>query len=280
MIVVGLYCAALFVLTFLMTKEHIKTAPKKSSIASDLGTLLNNAPWWILLGGVLFFNFFGAIRYAVIPFFFATLIAADAHVSILSWDVLFYSGLFLGVGEVANMIGVACTPVITKYIGKKSTYLFSLIGLAVFSIAFFFVPTSGSSAFLAMIVLQLLVNICSGFIAPLVWSMYADVSDYAEWKFKTASTGLIFSSSSMAQKFGGAIGGAAVMWFLAGFGFDTTPGAVQGDLAITGLRLLMSWIPAAVALIAAVFIMIYPLTTKRMNEIAVALRVQREETND
>lgn len=280
MIVVGLYCAALFVLTFLMTKEHIKTAPKKSSIASDLGTLLNNAPWWILLGGVLFFNFFGAIRYAVIPFFFATLIAADAHVSILSWDVLFYSGLFLGVGEVANMIGVACTPVITKYIGKKSTYLFSLIGLAVFSIAFFFVPTSGSSAFLAMIVLQLLVNICSGFIAPLVWSMYADVSDYAEWKFKTASTGLIFSSSSMAQKFGGAIGGAAVMWFLAGFGFDTTPGAVQGDLAITGLRLLMSWIPAAVALIAAVFIMVYPLTTKRMNEIAVALRVQREETND
>jgi Na+/melibiose symporter-like transporter len=31
--------------------------------------------------------------------------------------------------------------------------------------------------------------------------------------FNSASTGLIFSSSSMAQKFGSAFGGAMVMWF-------------------------------------------------------------------
>ena len=97
--------------------------------------------------------------------------------------------------------------------------------------------------------------------------MYADISDYAELKFKTASTGLIFSSSSMAQKFGGALGGAAVMWLLSGFGFNTENGAIQTEDAIEGLRLLMSWIPAGVAALSALFIFIYPLNTKCMKEI-------------
>ena len=106
--------------------------------------------------------------------------------------------------------------------------------------------------------------------------MYADISDYAELKFKTASTGLIFSSSSMAQKFGGAFGASAVMWILAAFGFNTDEGAVQTADAIEGIRLLMSWIPAAVAGISAFFIFIYPLTTKRMKEIGEKLKEIRE----
>jgi GPH family glycoside/pentoside/hexuronide:cation symporter len=106
--------------------------------------------------------------------------------------------------------------------------------------------------------------------------MYADISDYAELKFKTASTGLIFSSSSMAQKFGGAFGGAAVMWLLAAFGFNTEEGAVQTEEAIHGIQLLMSWIPAGIAVISAIFIIIYPLTTKRMKEIAEQLKEFRK----
>ena len=111
---------------------------------------------------------------------------------------------------------------------------------------------------------------------PLVWSMYADISDYAELKFKTASTGLIFSSSSMAQKFGGAFGTSAVLWLLAAFGFNTAEGAVQTADAIEGLRMLISWIPAGVAALSAIFIFIYPLTTKRMKEINKELKKVRE----
>ena len=57
MIVVGVTCFALFVLTFLMTRENVKTVEKTTSVKDDLGSLLHNGPWWILLGGVLFFNF-------------------------------------------------------------------------------------------------------------------------------------------------------------------------------------------------------------------------------
>lgn len=118
-----------------------------------------------------------------------------------------------------------------------------------------------------MLAMQVVISVCTGIVSPLVWSMYADVSDYAELKDGTASTGLIFSSSSMAQKFGGAFGGAAVMWILAAFGYNTAEGAVQTEEALTGLNLLMSWIPAAVAVLAMIVVYFYPLTKKRVAEV-------------
>jgi GPH family glycoside/pentoside/hexuronide:cation symporter len=130
-----------------------------------------------------------------------------------------------------------------------------------------------------MMGLQIVISIFTGIMSPLVWSMYADVSDYAELEFKTASTGLVFSSASMAQKFGGALGGAAVMWLLDAAGYitpvDGVAAAAQPDSAINCIWMMMTVYPAAVALLTAVFVWLYPLTTKRVNEIVAALKEQR-----
>lgn len=277
MMVVGVCCFLLFLLTFAMTRERVRTLPKTTGVLADLGSLFSNGPWWILLGGVLFFNFFNAIRYAAIPFYFTTLIAREATLSFFSVEFLFYAGIFLAIGEVANMVGVAVATPVTLAVGKKSTFLWSLLLLIILCVAFYFVPTSGTAAYWTMLLLQVLICVLTGVVSPLVWSMYADISDYAELKFGTASTGLIFSSSSMAQKFGGAFGGAAVMWILAGFGFNTDEGASQTAEAVEGIRLLMSWIPAAVAVLSALFIFIYPLTTQRMKDINARLKPIREK---
>lgn len=274
MIVVTACCFLLFMATFALTREHVHTAPKKTNVMADLRSLLRNAPWWILLGAVLFFNFFNAIRYSTIPYFFASVIQSDAQLSFFSWQFAFYAGVFLSVGEIANMAGVACTPAATRMIGKKATFLYSLVALIVCSIAFYFVPTD-EAGFWPMMLLQIFICILTGIVSPLVWSMYADISDYAELKFHTASTGLIFSSSSMAQKFGGAIGGSAVMWILAAVGYNTASDAVQTAGAVEGIKVLMSWLPAGIALISLLFIVIYPLGTKKMEEISVRLRAER-----
>ena len=276
MIVVSITCLVLFVLTFIMTRERIKPAIKQSSIKDDFKSLLHNGPWWILLGGVLFFNFFGAVRYAVIPYYFTTQITEGATLSFFSIEFLFYAGIFFTIGEIANMVGVAIATPITFRIGKKSTFLYSLFAIMALCIAFYYVPTDNTAGYWALLILQIATGIFTGIISPLVWSMYADISDYAELKFKTASTGLIFSSSSMAQKFGGAFGTSAVLWLLAAFGFNTAEGAVQTPDAIEGLRLLISWIPAGIAALSAIFIFMYPLTTKRMKEITKQLNSTRE----
>ncbi len=198
-------------------------------------------------------------------------IGADVSLVFFGLMFAFYAGLFLGIGEVSNMVGVASCVPISNRLGKKTTFILVNASLVVLSIAFYFIPTS-PTGYWVMLVFQILISILTGIMSPLVWSMYADVSDYAELKFKTASTGLIFSSSSMAQKFGGAIGGAAVLWLLDGFGYITDPeqlasGVVQPEGALQCLRWLMSFIPAAVALLSITVVWFYPLTTSRINEI-------------
>lgn len=180
------------------------------------------------------------------------------------------------------MVGVALTVPIAGRIGKKSTFILVNALLIVLSIGFFFLPVS-SAGFLLMLLFQICISVLTGIMSPLVWSMYADVADYSEHRFHTASTGLIFSSSSMAQKFGGAIGGAAVLWLLDACGYiarlDGVSGAeiAQPESAISCLWTLMTFIPAGVAAIAIIAVWAYPLTSTRMEMIDKELRVRRSE---
>lgn len=383
MMVVGVVCCLLFFLTFKLTRERIKPTIQKTSIKKDFKALLHNKPWWILLGGVIFFNFLVAIRYAVFPFYFAAEIAEEAKLNLLGFEFLFYTGLFFTIGEIANMIGVSIATPLTFKFGKKNTFFYSLLAIIAICIAFYYVPTDNNSGLWVFLILQIVFGIFTGIASPLLWTMYADVADYAEHKFHSSSTGLIFSSSSMAQKFGAAFGTAAVMWLLAAFGFNTfatdgtqvanenksievvfkdniafntennamkdtlvitrdssyttyaiakadaqklkmdiTDKLPKGDYtinipegiitrsrdkanftgevtftsnekgeivehaaktttkqspnAIKGLRYLISWIPAGIAALSAIFIFFYPLTTKRMKQINQELKQRRE----
>lgn len=170
---------------------------------------------------------------------------------------------------------VALTVPLSMKFGKKPAYILSLVGLVVFSILFFFVPNNEAGWWL-MMVFQVLISICTGIISPLVWSMYADVADYAEQKDGTASTGLIFSSGSMAQKFGGAFAGWAVMALLALFGYNTAEDAVQTPEAMDGLKYLMSFVPAAIAALSTLVMFIYPLNNTRMAAINAELKERRK----
>ena len=289
MVVIAAACFVLFICCFLLTKEELKTV-STVSIGSDFKALLSNKPWWILIGAALCFNLFCTVRGATVAYYFADIIPAGAVLSfrLLTFDfrLIFYAGLFLAVGEVSNMIGVAlCVPLAARF-GKKTTFIAVNIALCVLSVLFFFIPVS-QTGFWLMLLAQILISMLTGVMSPLVWSMYADVSDYAEQKYKTASTGLIFSSSSMAQKFGGAIGGSAALWLLAACGYISNPQTIsnlqtgeaftQPDSALLCLRCLMSFIPAAVSIIAVLVVSFYPLTTARMKEIDAQLKIQRNE---
>ena len=272
MIVIATCCFVLFILSFLLTKEHVRSE-STVSVGKDLGLLLRNKPWWLLIGAALASNLFNTVRGTTTAYFFADyiqqLVSLDGR-----WAFLVSAGIFLSIGEIANMVGVVLAVPMSKHLGKKSTYIISMAALVGLSIAFFFLPAT-AGGYWAMLAFQIIISIFTGVISPLVWSMYADVADYSELKDGTASTGLIFSSASMAQKFGGAFGGAAVMWMLAAFGYDTTAGVVQTETAITGLRILMSWVPAAVATLAILVTWFYPLTKKKMEEVQVELAARR-----
>ena len=283
MVVIASACFVMFIICFSMTREHLKTI-STVSVGSDFKALLSNKPWWLLIGAALCFNLFNTVRGATVAYYFQDIIGADVSLVFFGLMFAFYAGLFLGVGEVSNMVGVAsCVPISNK-LGKKTTFIMVNASLVVLSIAFYFIPCT-PTGYWTMLVFQVLISILTGIMSPLVWSMYADVSDYAELEFHTASTGLIFSSSSMAQKFGGAIGGAAVLWLLDSFGYITdaqqlAAGVVQPDEALSCLRWLMSFVPALVAFVSMCIVWFYPLTTERINQINVELKKLRSYYKD
>jgi GPH family glycoside/pentoside/hexuronide:cation symporter len=98
--------------------------------------------------------------------------------------------------------------------------------------------------------------------------MYADVSDYSTEKNGTSSTGLIFSSGTMAMKFGTAISGSLVALLLgiAGFASGTDPVTGQTTVTITDAEAVNSMIwslfslfPAIIALIMMGLLYVYPI---------------------
>ena len=119
-----------------------------------------------------------------------------------------------------------------------------------------------------MVAVVILTSVGVGLYSPLLWSMYADVADYATEKNGTSSTGLIFSSGTMAQKFGTAISGSLVALFLGIAGFISGTDAATGQTTITitdeesvrnMIWSLFSIFPAAIALIMIFLIKKYPI---------------------
>lgn len=264
MIVIATFCLFLFIGSFLLTHEHVKVSTG-AGLGSDFKHLLKNVPWWIITAGALCTNLFNTVRGATVAYYFKYYIGENAHINLGAFEFLFFAGLFLAIGEVCNMVGVVSAVPLSKQFGKKTTFIISAIAMGVLSILFFYVPVS-NGGFVTMLLLQILISIFTGIVSPLVWSMYADVADYSTAKNGTASTALIFSSGSMAQKFGGAIAGSAVLLLFNAFGL--IPNAeTQTETAMLGMRLTMSYIPAAIAAFMALVIWLYPLTTTRMQEI-------------
>ena len=54
------------------------------------------------------------MRGSTVAYFFNDVIGPDVHLNLGKWGFLFYAGLFLSIGEVCNMVGVALTTPIAK----------------------------------------------------------------------------------------------------------------------------------------------------------------------
>ena len=270
--VIGTFCAILFFLCFKGTKERITQISKeKSSVWEDLKDLCKNYPWWILLGAGIAALIFNSIRDGATIYYFKYYVTQSETTTPLGW-MMTWSSLYLIVGQAANMLGVALAAPVANKIGKKATYVISMAVATVLSIIFY-----GFSAdqLVWIFVFQALISICAGSIFPLLWSMYADIADYSEWKTGRRATGLIFSSSSMSQKLGWTLGGAVTGWLLGYYGFEAN--AVQGDEAIHGIRMMLSYLPAIGTALSVIFISFYPLSERRVKKITEELQTRRVE---
>jgi len=270
--VIAVIAVLFFFLTFLWTRERVKPITEKTKLKDDLKDLGKNMPWFILLGASVSTIFFNTIRDGAAVYYFLYYFKGESSIEVTSTMALAISTIYLLLGQAANIVGVVLAKPVSDRIGKKNTFLFAMVIAAVLSVVFYFIDKSNLYLILA---LQFLISINAGIIFPLVWSMFADTADYSEWRNKRRATGLVFSAASMSQKFGASLGIAAVGWIIAYYGYH--PNVEQSIATQTGIRMMLSVFPAIGALLAALFMFIYPLSEKKMHEISTDLTETREK---
>ena len=250
----GLIATVMTLACGLLTKERVENIRPEKFSFKQYKNLITNKPWLLMTAVAVCTNFFNGFRYAVAGYMFTYCLNGD--ITLGSFIINFT--VFMAIGEVTCMIFGGVSPAFTKWIGsKRMAFVWSSVICCVTSVLYFFIPMDPSYIWL-MIVVSILTSVGAGLYSPLLWSMYADVSDYATERDGTSSTGLIFSSATMAQKFGGAVSGSLIAMLLgiAGLVSSTDPATGETIVNITDeesvktmVWSMFSLFPAAIAFV-------------------------------
>jgi len=253
----------LFLFTFLSTKERVQPPKEQSTIGRDIRDLLRNRPWLVLSSMGLTTLIYVSIKNGAMLYYFKYYVGdTDA------------AAPFMVTGTVFSILGALSTPYISKFIGNKRLTFIILTLVNAATMAVFYL--AGPHDLVLMYAMQILGSIPGAALFPLIWSMYADTADYGEWKFGRRATGLVFSAGTFSQKMGWAVGGAMAGFVLTLIGFVAN--VAQNESTLSGIRHMMSTIPACGALLVIVVALFYNLNSTMEKQIAADLQARKAGT--
>ena len=274
--VVGVVAIGFFLVTVFGTKERIKPAPdENTSVLRDLKYLVTNNAWVLLLCTTLTWILFIAVRSSVSAHYFKYYLYNGSPETPLNFlgrsftlDVLLSS--FNTLGQAASVGGVLMVSFIAARFPKKGLFIALFVLQIVNYTAFYFLQPGQLGA---IFILEIVGSFFGAPLPVLMWAMYADTADYGEWKSGRRTTALVFSASTMSQKFGWAIAAFLAFQLLQFVGFkanEIPSEAVKGSLVS-----LMSIYPAVLGVLSIIIFLFYPLTEKKMTEINADLAARR-----
>ncbi|GBR55463.1 MFS transporter [Gluconobacter sphaericus] len=216
----------------------------------------NNSPVLILLGS-LFRNRAWVIVTLVLSLFYINLTAFYGLSLYYATEVLhrpqYFGGLLISMMGASKVFGVTCSPWLARCVGQKLTiilpYILSAVGLALFAYgpnnAAYLIATFGVICFF------------QGMTLPVFYAMVADSIDYGTAVTGVRASGMAYSVNSFAGKVAWAIGGSLSAAILAWGGY-VPHGATQTQTARDFITFGFLGVPACVALLSVLIIMLYP----------------------
>jgi len=281
----GIYGVAsiiFFLIVFFNTKERVQP-PKaqKQNLVDDVRDLLTNRPWLVLLAATMTFIFFVALKGSVTAYYFKYYVGTQmvtlpsylpkSIAGTQSWGWESLVSAFNTSNQVLSLIGAMLVPFVARAIGRKVAFIILFVIAIAATGAFYLLKPD---QIVLMFAINALGSITGGPLSALMWAMYADTADYAEWKTGRRATGLVFSASIFAQKFGWGWAGGITLILMHFLGFVANQ--VQTPRSLHGVIQLMSIFPAGVGVLSLLLVaFLYPLNERRMSEIAQDLKVRR-----
>lgn len=250
----------LFVLTFAGTRERIAPPPgQKNAVWRDVRDLAGNRPWMVLFFLALIIMVTITLRTASAAYYFKYVVGRP--------DLM---RTFVPTYMITAAVGAALTPVLTRWIDKKTLMIALMSATAALSAAFYVVPPDQVGL---MFVLQAGLGLVLGPKSPLAFSMYADTADYNEWRTGRRATAMTFAAATFSQKLGTAVAVVVIGSVFTSLGY--VPNAVQASGSREGIVWLMSFIPAAFAVAAVAVMCFYNLNARQLARIQADLAARK-----
>jgi Na+/melibiose symporter-like transporter len=180
--------------------------------------------------------------------------------------------LFNMSSQLVTVAGVLCSAYLSMRYGKRAVALVGFSITTLFMMAFVFLPPDAVGA---TFILEYLRALSYAPTIPLLWAMFADVADYAEWKTGRRTTGVIYATIMFALKAGLSLGGAIAGWLLSGYGYRAN--MAQTASSLRGIRMTISIFPAIFFLIVIACLLCYKIDKKTNIEIQDELAERRRK---
>ena len=278
----------MLLITFFTTKERIVPKPEqKSTLKEDIGDLIQNRPWilMLVLTALIFITL--AIKGGSYVYYFENYVDKTALTQFLEPILAFLSGIgfnFFGGNPVSAgfglfnaggisfmIIGIMFSKGLADKYGKRNIFGIFLFISTLFILGFYIIPSTSVGL---MFLSQIFHGFFYGITIPLLWAMIADVADYSEWKTNRRATAIIFSAMMVGLKGGLSIGSALVTGILGSYGYSAEL-PIQPDSAIMGTKLLVSVYAAIPFLIGTGLLFFYEINKKMEVQIEKDLKERR-----
>lgn len=249
----------LILFSFKVSQERVEV-PKERYRLKNIFTIIRKNDALLVLGLAMILNTgVWVIGNAVALYYFKYIIGDTA-----------LQPLFFFVMIPFNLLGVILAPAISKRIGKRYTFIWGSLIVAVFAIGRYFVPDSMVWLLFAVSAIGTIGQMaCS----VTQWGMVPDTVEYGHWKTGFRSEGIPIAFFSFSQKMGMALAGAFAAWVLSVTGYvansELTP------LAGEGIRWLFSIFPGLLSVLCLLSLLFYRLTSEKYEEILVDLQHNR-----
>lgn len=304
----AIVCVVCFFITFATTRERIVPSAAQASHPGQIfADLLRNNPWFVMVfmtlvhfailsfRGRAFYDFyhqyadpramydwlsqFGltgpALTEGERPTGLLEFLGWIAHgnpENLAGTNTADVTQSIIGVIEKIAFIGmILLSPMLTARFGKKAVALAGFAGMTVVSGLWYFVEPS---QVWAMVGLTVLGAVTYGPTIPVLWSMFADVADFSEWKTGRSATSLVFATICFALKLGLGIGSFLVLRLLVMHGF--VEGQTQTAQALYGIKLTASIYPTIMFAVCTALLAAYGINKRMTLQMADELAERRK----